>query len=87
MSKSTVPLPVTPRRYVAVKRKASEAPESESKRLRFVASCDVRETRQVKEYLLTSSPTLMDVEFDVEDYDDFVLKEKAASFPKKVEGK
>lgn len=76
----------TPRRYVAVKRKAGDEPSAEWKRFKFVGSCNVGEKDQVKQFIINATPTLMEQEFDVEDYDEFVLKEKAASFPKRKEG-
>jgi hypothetical protein len=70
------------RRYVTVKRKATEEPSIGLKRCKFVGSCDTRSEEHVVALVKTISPALETQAIEITDYEQFVLKEKRASFPK-----
>lgn len=74
------------RRYVTVKRKATEEPSIGLKRCKFVGSCDTRSDEHVVALVKTISPALETQAIEITDYEQFVLKEKRASFPKIKEG-
>ena len=81
-----IQIEATPHRYIAVKRKATDDPSIDLKRLKFVTSSNTLSKTDLKKLLVEKTPTLKDVNFEVEDYDEFVLKEKESSFPKREEG-
>jgi len=79
------PIPLY-KKFIAVKRKATEDPSIDLKRLKFVASSNSSCKTDLKRILVDEKPALKDVDFEIEDYEQFVLKEKESSFPKKHEG-
>lgn len=80
----------SPRRYIRVKRKASEAQDTiDSKKFKFLGSSKKGDDQTVKELIVTKTPSLavFDEDLMIMDFEDFIAEGKEKQFPKKKEGK
>lgn len=86
----------SPRRFIRVKRKASEAVDTTTfKKLKFVGSANKGDDQTVKELIVTKTPSLavFDEDFMITDYEDFVfrqdfvIKQKDKQLLEKPQGK
>ncbi|KAI1285468.1 hypothetical protein HDE_11973 [Halotydeus destructor] len=76
---------LTPRRYITVKRKASDEPCINQKRFKFVGTCQSANEADVKQFVIDKHPSDKEIQLRIEAFDEFILKEKSKSFPKHKE--
>ena len=79
----------SPRRFIRVKRKASEAQDNiDSKKFKFLGSSKKGDDQTVKELIVTKTPSLavFDEDLMIMDFEDFIAEGKEQQFPKKKEG-